>query len=215
MKIRSILLLTMATFLLYLPSHGQLDTLYFDDFIDDRNHWENTDPNGDKQYVANGFLNVETNTSRGTTTYFHFTKPLVNPDSFTYEVKLIPSDMVFGGMAYHFHFLKPRKNGSNRICCYHAMVADKKGLMGYLYEYSDARTSFWVKKLPELDRSAHTFRIEFKNGEVKCFHNGAWIASYTVRPNMKYNPWEKWGWLTQGPSRYKVDYVLLMGQKQE
>jgi hypothetical protein len=40
MKIRSILLLTMASFLLYLPAHGQLDTLYFDDFIDNRDHWE-------------------------------------------------------------------------------------------------------------------------------------------------------------------------------
>lgn len=197
-------------------AQAQMDTLYFEDFVDNRRGWDTIREEKYVQIVEDGFLRVESDKGSGTTSYSYVDCKLDAPDRFIYEVRIVPEELRFGGIAYKFHFRKqPLKNGKRRLCCYNAYVADWAGLYSFIYSRGDNRqTPNFVQRDPNMDRSEHVFRVELRDGMVYYYHNGEEKKSHRDRPWKKTDPWQHWGFLSRGKARYKVDYILLMGQGQ-
>lgn len=196
------------------PVSAQLDTLYFDDFVDNRHQWEEYSTETSSLAIRDGFLDISVLKPKGRTFYHYFKKELPSLDTFVYEVRIVPEELRMGGALYGLNHRKASGKKPPKLCCYYSMAAHKKGVFGFFYSDVTARvTPNWVRRIPEMNREEMVFRVAFGSGKYHYYYNGAKILSYKPLPLAKGHSMDKWGWLTKGRAKYRVDYILLLGKK--
>lgn len=195
------------------PLYGQLDTIYFDDFVDNRHQWPEYEGEKGSQAIRDGYMDATWFLKSGTTRFNYFTAPIPNADTFLYEIKILPETMRFGGAMYDLCHLPRKKTSQYRLCQYSALVADRKGFFCFLFSRNGGGISPNItRKMPELQRDSLTFRLTYGSGKYYCHLNGEQVASYRFTPPRRHPKWQKWGWLMKGYSKFKVDYVLLLAR---
>jgi hypothetical protein len=198
-----------------LPLFGQLDTLFFEDFVDNRNGWKEYRGESGSQEIKEGCLHVTELNPVGIYSYPSIKKDLTGQDSFVYELRIIPEIFNYGGAVYNVNHRKSKGEKPPKLCCYSAMVVQRRGLYCYEYHHGDGwHNNNWNLRLPELKRDTMTFRLAYGSGQLRCFYNGEKMGSYRFKPTKQHPVWDRWGWLSRGYAKFKVDYLVLLGKKQ-
>jgi hypothetical protein len=190
--------------------HGQMDTLYYDDFVDDRNAWE-ADGEWGKQVVRDGHLEI--NYVKGGHHLGWVGLPLAaGVDSFIYEIRLRPDFMRYGGMVFNLCHTAKRK----KISAYTGVCANLKSAYCFEYDAFDASsTPQWEKKGQFTDLKDATYRVAYGSGTYYFYVNGVMVKAAAFKKismlaRGREGMWEKWGWFVAGKAKVRVDYLMLL-----
>lgn len=192
----------------------QLDTLYFDDFDDDRPRTYATPVGSGNRDIRDGFLEISDLQSRNNYSLSTFQALADASDTIVYEIKMHMDSVFMVGPTFFLNYTTPRKNGKKLLCCYQAVVVNPKDLHSYTYRRADGGPEFaWAPKGMNLDRQEVTFRLSYvPTGFVHFDWNGQRIHSQRQRSLAKNHDFRYWGWVSRGNAKYRIDYVCVLGR---
>ena len=137
---------------------AQLDTLYFEDFVDNRHQWTEFDNETGSLGIRGGMLECKVIQAKSRIRFTYLNVPLPVADTFVYEIRMVFDSVRLGGAIYDINHLTNKRTQKQNLCCYDAMVAHRKGIYCYQYFNGDGHhDSFWTKRRGEMNRGAHTF----------------------------------------------------------
>jgi hypothetical protein len=194
---------------------AQLDTLYFEDFVDNRHQWTEFDNETGSLAIRDGMLECKVVQAKNRIRFTYLNVPLPVADTFVYEIRMVFDSVRSGGAIYDINHVTNKRTQKQNLCCYDAMVAHRKGLYCYQYFNADGHhDSFWAKRKGEMNRGAHTFRLEHGGNRIYCYFDGEFVDSYRIGKVRRVHTFGKWGWMIRGTGRFKVDYLMVLGKKQ-
>lgn len=196
------------------PAHAQLDTLYFEDFVDNRRKWTEYKEETGCVAIRDGMMECEVRQPKGRITYTFINVELPVADTFVYEIRMVFDSLSFGGALYDLNHITNKRTQKRSLCCYDAMVAHRKGLYCYQFYNNDGhQDAYWSRRRPDLNHGPLTFRITFGGNRFYCYLNGELVDSYRQVKVRRAHALGKWGWLAKGNSKFKVDHILLLGKE--
>lgn len=189
------------------PLSAQIDTVFFDDFVDNRGQWAVYEDEKGHSKIEDGYLHHVVRQGQGIYKLRFWKLPVGRPDTFLYEVGLVPQAALEGGIA----FLAERKGRKENLVGYTSLFVGPKGSRSYSYTYRDG--VFWPNWTDRsaVDRDAPlVMRITYGHGRYYFFLNGVEMGGYAAWTG---DVWNEWGWVLKGDNDVKIDYMLVMASE--
>jgi hypothetical protein len=194
MKATLSLLLLLVLALGFQQAYSQLDTLYFDDFEDERPRPYTLSSGGGSRAIHDALADAS--------------------DTVVYEIRMRMDSVLMVGPAFFLNYTKPHKQGKKLLCCYQAVVVNPKDVHSYRYRRGNGGPEYaWAPKDMNLDRQNVTFRVTYTpSGFVHFDWNGARMHSQKQPSPKKNHEFRFWGWVSRGNAKYCIDYVCVLGR---
>lgn len=207
MKLQYLLSFVLWACVLTLRLPAQLDTLFFDDFNDNRGGWKVRTDKRVTLEIADGYLHYLVQQGRFRHQMESMQYSLGVQDSFLYELRIVPKAPLKGGLL----FLGYRRGKKDRMVGYTSLFTSSKSV--HCYSYSFDGNDYWTYWVQREVRDAHVpvvLRVTFGHGRYHFFVDGVYRGWLKARKrDFRY----EWGWVLQGYNDVKVDYVVLMGRR--
>lgn len=192
---------------LVLPLSAQIDTVFFDDFHDNREEWKVFEDETGHLKIEDGYLHRLTRQRKGHFRLNFQKLSIGKPDTFLYELRIVPQAPLRGGLA----FLTFRNGKKQKLGAYTSLFVDKRGSHSYSYTFGDGRFwPNWIDKTPIDTQKPMVLRITFGQGHYNFFIDGVRMGGYKA---WRKDPWNEWGWVLKGYNDVKIDYMLLMASQ--
>lgn len=183
--------------------YSQLDTLFYDDFDDNRHGWKLYADETGYLRVADGYLEYSRTHKRRGERFFYVPAPIGRVDTFHYDLRLVPVTPFSGGAFFNTYRMKRK----NRLGMYTVFYVSPKWTYGYMYSYYMSETNFhWSSKV-RVDCSAPLhFRVAYGSGRYYYSVNGQVVGTERA---WKHDVWNDWGWIAMGNNHFKIDWMAV------